>query len=147
MPEDEWQEYRNLMRDPTYRLVRTTEPETYKVTLTPYFDTNDAKAFTFDGEVEILIKANQAVSEIVLHCNDLTISKLTVTTETSTTDLAEAGQTFTCEANTSFLRIKTTSPLVAEAKYVIKSEFTGNLQTNMRGFYRSWYVDSSGNKR
>nr|AAX39863.1 aminopeptidase N1 [Trichoplusia ni] len=147
MPEDEWQEYRNLMRDPTYRLVRTTEPETYKVTLTPYFDTNDAKAFTFDGEVEILIKANQAVSEIVLHCNDLTISKLTVTTETSSTDLAEAGQTFTCEANTSFLRIKTTSPLEAEAKYVIKSEFTGNLQTNMRGFYRSWYVDSSGNKR
>ncbi|CAH0605717.1 unnamed protein product [Chrysodeixis includens] len=148
LPEDEWLEYRNLMRDSNYRLPRTTEPETYKVTLTPYLEASDGvRQFTFDGQVEILIVAKEAVSEILLHCNDLQISVLTVTAQSADANLAEPGQTYNCEDNTSFLRIKTASPLVANSKYVIKSTFTGNLQTNMRGFYRSWYYDNSNTKK
>ncbi|KAI8424594.1 hypothetical protein MSG28_003037 [Choristoneura fumiferana] len=41
----------------------------------------------------------------------------------------------------------TTEMMWASQEYVIRASFTGNLQENMRGFYRSWYVDSTGNKR
>ncbi|XP_075971875.1 membrane alanyl aminopeptidase-like [Anticarsia gemmatalis] len=147
--DEEWVEYNEMMRDPAYRLPTTTRPSHYAVTLTPYFDNvAEAQRFTFDGQVAITIQATQAnVNEIVLHCNDLTILTLTVHAATNlNTNLAATGQTFTCQMPYSFLRIATTTPLDVNQQYIITSTFRGNLQTNMRGFYRSWYHDGTARR-
>lgn len=136
------------MRDPAYRLPTTTRPRHYEVNLTPYFDnvTTGITPFTFDGAVTIYLSPTQAnVSEIVMHCNDLTIYTLAVTTIVNGVEQAVAttGGVPSCEMPYAFLRITTSSALVTSQEYIVRMTFMGNLQTNMRGFYRSWYVDST----
>lgn len=151
VPEDEWVEFARMLRDPAFRLPTTTRPRHYQVTLTPYFDVVPANVnpFTFDGEVTIYTSPTVAnVNEVVIHCNDLTIQSLSIGYQSGTNvvDITATGQTFACEMPFSFLRIRTTEALVLNREYIIKSTFRGNLQTNMRGFYRSWYVDSTGRR-
>lgn len=149
VPEDEWEEFSKMMRNPQYRLPRTSTPQRYEVTLTPYLDIvplPNINPFTFEGEVTIQLTVHEATNELVLHCNDLTIQELTLTTSAGDpVDLQST--TFTCELPYSFLRVLTTTQLPANTEYILNSKFTGNLQTNMRGFYRSWYLDSTGQKR
>lgn len=145
-----------MMRNPAYRLPTTTVPLRYSVILTPYFQTTPDslnKPFSFDGQTFITIKATEpGVTEIVMHCNDLTIDTLMVTTIKENEDEEEendeflelTNNTFACEAPYSFLRIGLKEPLQLDQEYRVIAVYKGNLQTNMRGFYRSWYRDSSG---
>ncbi|CAH2105877.1 unnamed protein product [Euphydryas editha] len=145
IPEDEWTEYWRMLRDPAYRLPTTTRPSRYVVSLTPYFNnvTPPIEPFTFDGVASIYIRPTQAnVNEIVMHCNDLRIQTLTVSLNNQQIGLVN--DTYECEPVYSFLRIRTTEPLQMDSEYVVSVTYTGRLQTNMRGFYRSWYRDSSG---
>lgn len=149
--EEEWESFERMMRDPAYRLPTTTLPRHYEVSLTPYFDvvpTNKAP-FTFDGEVTIYLSPTQAnLNQIVMHCDDLTISTVTVEYEANnvTQQIATPGQTFVCEIPYAFLRINTNEALQLNQEYVVKITFEGNIQAGMRGFYRSWYNDSTGRR-
>lgn len=134
-----------MMRNPAYRLPTTTRPSRYVVSLTPYFDvvTPPIQPFTFDGEASIYIRPTVAnVSEIVMHCYDLSIHSLNVTLNNQSISLAN--NTFECEPVYSFLRIRTTEPLQMDTEYVVSVNYTGRLQDDMRGFYRSYYRDSTG---
>ncbi|KAI8424597.1 hypothetical protein MSG28_003037 [Choristoneura fumiferana] len=151
--DEEWESFATMLSDPAYRLPTTTRPRHYVVSLTPYFETAPAglTPFSFTGDVTIYMQPTTwFANQIVLHCNDLTIQSLTVSyTDTSgvTHEIAAPNQEFTCVMPYSFLYIQTTEMMWASQEYVIRASFTGNLQENMRGFYRSWYVDSTGNKR
>ncbi|CAG5041325.1 unnamed protein product, partial [Parnassius apollo] len=148
VPDEEWEEFYRMLRDPAYRLPTTTRPRHYEVTLTPYFDIVpiNTTAFTFDGEVTINISPTEAnVTEIVMHCNDLTINSVSVLSQSSL-EVNTPNQTLECISPYSFLRISTTTPLQLGEEYIVKMTFRGNLQTNMRGFYRSWYNDTTGRR-
>ncbi|KAL0882637.1 hypothetical protein ABMA27_001072 [Loxostege sticticalis] len=148
--EDEWEEFSRELNDASFRLPTTTRPRHYELSLTPYFETVPAnvKPFSFDGTVAIYTSPTVSnVNEIVLHCNDLTIKTLTVEfTQNNEVKQIAATQSFACEEPRSFLRIPTTEPLQLNQEYIIRSTFSGNLQDNMRGFYRSWYKDSTGKR-
>ncbi|XP_053604245.1 membrane alanyl aminopeptidase-like [Plodia interpunctella] len=150
--EDEWATYTETLRDPAYRLPTTTVPVRYEVTLTPYFDVaaTEERQFTFDGVVRIWIEATQQnVNEIVLHCNNITIGTVNVFTssvDAPSVDILVAEDQRVCEAPYSFLRLRTSQPLQLGQEYVVYINFIGNLQTNMRGFYRSFYYDSTGRR-
>ncbi|XP_014370421.2 membrane alanyl aminopeptidase-like [Papilio machaon] len=147
VPEDEWEEFYRVLRDPAYRLPTTTRPRHYEVSLTPYFDIVpiNTRPFSFDGEVTIYISPTVTnVNEIVMHCNDLTINSVSVLR--NNVEIATPGQSPTCEMPFSFLRIRTNTPLQLGQEYVVKITFNGNIQTNMRGFYRSFYHDNSGRR-
>lgn len=151
--EEEWAQFNIMRTDPAYRLPATTRPSHYVVSLSPYIENVPtgvtAELFTFDGEVTITIHAVEAnVNEIVLHCEDLTISELTVyAANNQNVNLATPGQTYQCEMPWSFLRIPLTTTLNTDLQYIISSKFRGNLQTDMQGFYRSWYIDSTNQRR
>ncbi|KAL4719345.1 hypothetical protein ACJJTC_010370, partial [Scirpophaga incertulas] len=158
--EEEWAEFSKSLRDVAYRLPTTTKPSHYILNLTPYFEVspentpNDTKPFSFEGSVDITIRATTVdVKEIVMHCNDLTILSVNVeytnnnsTKDDKTEDITVVEQNFECDAKYSFLRIQTREALKLNTDYTVKIKFTGNIQSNMRGFYRSWYYDSSGVK-
>lgn len=150
MSEDEWEEFSRTLNDASFRLPTTTKPRHYEVSLTPYFEDVPAnvKQFSFDGTVTIYTSPTEAnINEIVLHCNDLIIHSLTVEyTKNNEVWQIAANQSFECEELRSFLRIPTTEVLQLGQEYTIRSTFSGNLQTNMRGFYRSWYKDSTGKR-
>lgn len=141
----EWIEYMGLINNPNYRLPTTTRPLHYKVRLQPNLDQD----FELNGDVEINIKVesvNQPINEIKLHCQDMVINSLTVTSTTNTENLAQGTQ-FVCEETTSFLTIPTTTQLPNGNEYIIKISFVGKLQSGMRGFYRSWFFDENKQKR
>ncbi|GBP46442.1 Membrane alanyl aminopeptidase [Eumeta japonica] len=150
VPDEEWAAFNSMLRDPAYRLATTTRPTHYVVRLTPYFEVTDGsrEPFTFDGEVSITIRAQENnVDEIVMHCNDMVInSDYSVVASGTTASIATAGQALACDPQYSFLRIRTNSVLQQNVDYVVRLTFTGRLQTNMRGFYRSWYHDSTGRR-
>ncbi|CAB3221062.1 unnamed protein product [Arctia plantaginis] len=151
--DEEWATFAQTMSDPAYRLPNSTTPSRYEVTLSPYLTTvpasvQNASPFTFDGTVAITIRATQQnVNEIVLHCNDLTISSLTVSLASTPATNIAVNQAYQCQMPWSFLRIPLTTTLQINQDYIISSTFKGILQTNMRGFYRSWYIDQSGQRR
>lgn len=146
--EEEWESFSAQLRDPAFRLPTTTRPRHYEVDLTPYFDNvaTGITPFTFDGEVTIYLSPTEAnVTDIVMHCNDLTIYTVAVSTLVNGDEqtVLTTGGVPTCEMPYSFLRITTNDVLQTNQEYIVRMTFLGNLQTNMRGFYRSWYVDST----
>lgn len=149
--EDEWESFQRMLRDPAYRLPTATRPRHYEVNLTPYFEivSEGETPFTFDGHVTIYTSPTVAdVNEIVLHCNDLTIQSVSVEyqQDNMTHSISNPDLSYECEMPYSFLRIPVTQILQLNQEYIIRSTFRGNLQTNMRGFYRSWYIDSVGKR-
>ncbi|OWR41735.1 aminopeptidase N precursor [Danaus plexippus plexippus] len=146
--DDEWEEFSRTLRSPAYRLPNTTKPSKYEISLIPYFDvvpTPNIPPFSFDGQVSIWIQATQAgVREIVMHCNSLVINSVTVSLNNTAMNLTNSN--FTCEMPYAFLRIGTNEPLQMGQEYLIHITYRGFFQTNMRGFYRSWYRDSTGFK-
>lgn len=131
------------MRNPAYRLPTTTRPRHYEVSITPYFDvvpTPNILPFTFDGEVTVYVSPTQEnVGEIVMHSNHLTIQ--TVTVQLNGNSVAIQG--FEHDEPYNFLRINVTQNLQVGQEYVVRIGFRGLINNNMRGFYRSWYRDSS----
>ncbi|XP_050667553.1 membrane alanyl aminopeptidase-like [Leptidea sinapis] len=144
VPENEWEEFFAMLNDPQYRLPTTSRPTHYEVTLTPYL-ASSTRQFTFDGQVTIQINVFEATNQLVLHCNDLVIQSLSL--ERNGVSVPLSNSEFSCEMPYSFLRVTATEVLPVGSGYVLRSTFTGNLQSNMRGFYRSWYKDSSGERR
>ncbi|VVD01641.1 unnamed protein product [Leptidea sinapis] len=144
VPENEWEEFFAMLNDPQYRLPTTSRPTHYEVTLTPYL-ASSTRQFTFDGQVTIQINVVEATNQLVLHCNDLVIQSLSL--ERNGVSVPLSNSEFSCEMPYSFLRVTATEVLPVGSGYVLRSTFTGNLQSNMRGFYRSWYKDSSGERR
>lgn len=146
--EDEWESFQRMLRDPAFRLPTTTRPRHYEVNLTPYFEMvpDGQTPFTFEGEVTIYTSPTVAgVNEIVLHCNDLIIESLSVEYQQDgeTQTITSPGSTYECQMPHAFLRIPVIRALQLNQEYIIKSKFRGNLQTTMRGFYRSWYMENT----
>lgn len=148
VPEDEWEEFSRLLRNPDYRLPVTTRPSRYEINLTPYFNVIPApniRPFSFDGEVKIYISPTaENVTEIVMHCNDLIITSVSVSQNNN--NVAIESNVFQCEMPYSFLRIPVVQPLQLGQEYVVSVAYSGNLKDTMRGFYRSEYRDSNGTR-
>lgn len=132
---------------PNYRLDTNILPSNYDIILTPYITPDSgSKLFTFDGTCRITLStvlANQ--TSIVLHAKFLTI-------KTSTLHEVAAPQTpiffQTAELNnvTDKLTLSLESALRPDVNYVLEFVYTGILQTDMHGFYRSSYLENGQTK-
>jgi hypothetical protein len=61
-----------------YLLPTTIVPLSYDINLIPYLENPPEKAFTFDGEVTIRVRALQPTMSIVMHAWDLAVSQIGV---------------------------------------------------------------------
>ena len=117
-----------------YRLPRTVVPSNYQIHLTP-----DLEKFTFDGRVEIDLDINESVTSFALNAKELELSSASVTV---------AGQTFVSGAP-SFNEEYETATFTFDAALptgaaVATITFTGILNDQLHGFYRSTYTDNNG---
>ncbi|KAL5489416.1 hypothetical protein EMCRGX_G018506 [Ephydatia muelleri] len=125
-----------MAQDPTVaaeqqfqRLPNDVVPKNYKLAITP-----DLKAFTFTGKLEIAAEVVRTTQHVVLNCLEIIIIKARV-------DLGSTSQ----EANVTYSPTKETATLVFPATLppggvVLYLEYTGKLEDNMKGFYRSSYT-------
>ncbi|MCJ2520885.1 MAG: M1 family metallopeptidase, partial [Candidatus Thermoplasmatota archaeon] len=120
------------------RLPASVRPEKYVLSLKP-----DLNEFTFQGEESVDIQVTESVSSITLNASELQVSSARVKLGEGTTlpakgiDLDESEETVTL----SFDRTLPKGPAT------LSMQFTGILNDQLRGFYRSQYVTPRGEKR
>lgn len=120
-----------------YRLPTSVEPNEYLVILEPNF-TN----FTFEGYVEIDITVLESTTNITLHAAEITFIETTVFNGSVSVDIANEEDDATRE-----FRILEFNGSLEPGDYTIKINYTGILNDNLRGFYKSYYTDADGATR
>jgi aminopeptidase N len=120
--------------DAPYRLPRTVEPCRYELTLTP-----DLAAGTFAGDSRIDLVVHEATSEIVLNVLGLDILTAEVVAEDGRA--VGAAATIDEEAERAVLAL---DGVVDPGPWSLHVTFTGVVDDNLRGWYRSTYTDDDG---
>lgn len=127
------------INDGTYRLPGDTVPNHYDITLEPNF-----QEFTFDGTVIITIQVVENTNIITLHKNDLTINTIEVRM-LGASALLPVGSTSE-EPDLHFFRIHLESTVQSGDILEVTLFYTGNLNTENRGFYRASYFEDGNIK-
>lgn len=130
----EWFETKYSLKD--YRLPSTFSPLTYNISLSPGFEERN---FTFTGRVKIEIERKRDdVSRIVVNAYKLDIKDVSVYENPS-----EPLQVSSWLLNTDTQTLSIfTKNFIKSDKLFVDIEYTGNLNDDMEGFYRSHYVNS-----
>ena len=120
-----------------YRLPRNVVPTTYRIHLTP-----DLEAATFSGTVEIDLEIHEAATTVVMNAIELDI--------TDAIAMSDDGRTFapSWAFDEALERVTFTfaEPL-SGATAELRLKFTGTLNDQLHGFYRSTFVDDEGETR
>jgi puromycin-sensitive aminopeptidase len=120
-----------------YRLPTTVVPSRYDLRLEP-----DLVAATFAGRAEIQVDVRAAVTEIVLNAADLAITEASL--QPAEGPALVPGVRL--EAETERCRLTFAEPLPLGAS-LLRLSFTGTLNDQLRGFYRSSYAGPDGQRR
>ena len=116
-----------------YRLPRTVIPSHYDIVLEP-----DLEKASFEGSVGIDVSVSTATTEIVLNAIELDLHAATVTQSG-----VEQDATIALDEEMERATLTVETGLDAGPARV-SITFTGTLNDDLRGFYRSVYTDASG---
>ncbi len=117
-----------------YRLPSTIVPSAYRIFLTP-----DLTGAVFSGRVEIDVDVLETVSSFALNAIELELSAATVTGQG--TSLESSEPTLNEEFETATFDFESDLPL---GPATVEISFTGILNDQLHGFYRSTYTDDAG---
>ncbi|XP_068156512.1 membrane alanyl aminopeptidase [Drosophila tropicalis] len=132
-----------------YRLKDHINPVHYNISLRPYLlDSDTTKQFTFDGEVWIEVVPTVATSEVHLHSKNLTYSLVEYWAKPADgSTVAPTKLSFnaanTTNDDTSIVNLTTSAQLTANQAYILHFVYTGLMEDDMHGFYRSSYVNDN----
>ena len=136
------------------RLSTDVLPKRYSLTLQPFLTLDDAtdsklrRHFTFDGEVSIKVECNTPTKTITLHTKNLTLHKNPMVKSLSAGAAgADLFESYTFVNDYDFLVITLKEELEEAQDYEISIEYSGELNENLYGFYRSSYTTADGEKR
>ena len=117
-----------------YRLPRDIIPKIYELKLIP-----DLDAATFSGEVNITFNVLTKTNTIILNSKQLNITSIHVNEKKE--------KNFKLDSETERITIKTKNFLYTGTTAYLKIRFTGILNDDLAGFYRSTYIDGNGTKQ
>jgi puromycin-sensitive aminopeptidase len=120
-----------------YRLPTGISPNHYKLALTP-----DLEACTFEGTVAIEVSITEPAAEIVFNAAELEIGQTTVVDSTGATHVG------TVTTDEKLERATVTFPNAFSAgDATLHVAYTGRINDDLRGFYRSTFTDAEGQQR
>ncbi|KYN33599.1 Aminopeptidase N [Trachymyrmex septentrionalis] len=128
------QTYDNL----AFRLPSNINPKHYFISLTPHLNGN----FTFDGKVTIKADVIQPTNQIILHLSE--IEPYEVIVKANQTEVEQLKTKFVDRYEFYVIYLK--KELTAGTKLNIKIKYTGHLNAELRGFYKSSYVSEKGTR-
>lgn len=118
------------------RLPTSIRPDRYYIKLTPYiFEGN----FTFDGEISIIITVKNKTDKITFHGVELTFHRIELYKKEDGKEVKIIRKTE--DVPRQFHIITTGESLIAGQQYVLNISYTGILNDNLHGFYRSSYEE------
>lgn len=118
--------------DLSWRLPKTIYPISYQIELET--SVHDEGSREYSGNVIIFLDVKEITSTIVLHSKELNIKDVLITS-----DLKFLSPRFHFDETRDFLIIETDDILEAGSQIANKIEFSGQLQLQGVGFYRSEY--------
>ena len=124
------------MSDTPYRLPRHVIPRHYQLRLEP-----DLASLTITGSLAVDIEVLQPVNEIVLNAAEVEIVSARVAT--SHGEVAVAEVFYDAETERATLGLEST---VDPGTHRLLIEHTGTINDQLRGLYRSVYIDAEGNE-
>ncbi|XP_065344833.1 aminopeptidase N-like [Cloeon dipterum] len=129
-----------------YLLPSDVEPVSYEVQLIPYLQNSPVPGaeFTFDGRVDIKILADRPTSTVVLHAEQLNILNIGVTQDTTGLVVPVIDWNLVTD-DRHFLTINLAESLLSGQEYHLNINFTGILNSEGYGFFRSRTTDENGN--
>ncbi|KAL0882642.1 hypothetical protein ABMA27_001077 [Loxostege sticticalis] len=139
----------NAASDPNYRLNTPIKPSAYSISIMPYFDSGDDRAFTFDGEVTITFTSDASINQIKLHSQDLIFSGDNITvTNTGTNSVVALNATNPLEFDTAytFAHINLESDLQAGVAHTLRIVYRGPIREDLNGFYKNYYMENGVKK-
>jgi puromycin-sensitive aminopeptidase len=119
----------------SYRLPDWVNPTHYKIFLEPNLTSS-----TFEGTVEIDITILKETNEIVLNVCELDIKNCSII---KNPNLTEVPLDIILDDKTERIKFKFKSDL-SPGRYTLKINFSGKLNDQLRGFYRSNFIDAQG---
>ncbi|XP_049281198.1 membrane alanyl aminopeptidase-like [Anopheles funestus] len=128
-----------------YLLNDDVWPSHYDIEIVPYLEAEGNKAqFTFDGSAKVTVTTTkQDVTQIKLHKARMDISAWSVLRTSDNAVIPTQQEMY--DAETEILTLPLSTPLQANAEYVLSFTYIGNMDEDMHGFYRSYYW-SNGEK-
>ena len=120
-----------------FRLPTNVRPERYELTLTP-----DLDDFTFEGVEAVSLDIVEATKTLVLNAAELTVHEASVTLADGAS--IEASVEVDEETERATVTLAREAPLGAATLHL---RFSGVLNDQMRGFYRSTYAAPDGSTR
>ncbi|RLU27565.1 hypothetical protein DMN91_001369 [Ooceraea biroi] len=133
----------NMFSSEVYRLPNTLHPEYYNIHLEPNMEEG-----TFEGEVQIYMRVKKETTAVVLNVQNIKYHSIKVyrnyKIDNDTPDVMEVPlQNYKEYRALQQLRIYLQQP--ANTDYLMAEiKFSGTLNDDMKGFYRSFYKDSNG---
>lgn len=137
----------NVGCDTNYRLNTTITPLTYSILISPYFDTGDDRAFTFDGDVNIKFTTSANINQIKIHSEDLnfTPGNITLAGNGIPIDL-DTGNALIFDENYTFAIINLIDELQTGIEYNLRIVYVGPIRKDLKGFYRNYYYENGVKK-
>ncbi|KAK6529859.1 Aminopeptidase 2 mitochondrial [Arthrobotrys megalospora] len=134
-------------------LPTAIKPTAYKIKLEPFFENvtdarGEHKAFTFDGSVLIALNVVEDATEVVVNSTEIKIHSAKLykyDQEEEIGTLSSDDVKYNEDLQTATLDFKQT--LKAGTTASVEIIFTGNLNNNMAGFYRSSYKTKDGSTK
>jgi len=123
-----------------YRLPDTTEPVSYDLRITPTIREN-----SFRGQVDIVVKAKQYTTEVILNSKDLTVSSVSWFQDLKT-NRTTAIKDYVYEERNERLVIKLEKSILPSRLYKFSIVFSGILREDYTGFHKYFY-DSGNHSR
>ena len=127
-----------MAQQESYRLPRNARPRRYELELRP-----DLAAARFEGRVVVTLDVVEPASTLILNAAELEISGATLTEPTG----HERSPKIRLAPEEQQLVLEFDTHLGAAEGYRLSIDFTGILNDQLRGFYRSTFRDSDGSER
>lgn len=124
-----------------YRLPANIIPSSYWIKLKPHI--NESSDFPFEGQVRIIAEVTRETRNIVLHSSGLSIHKVDILRKNVPLIITN----MSVDEKYDFFTIKLVQDLRLWDIVTIEIHYTGHLNEEMRGFYRSSYKDNDGKTR
>ncbi|XP_046962926.1 aminopeptidase N [Vanessa cardui] len=118
------------------RLPTNIKPDRYYLKLTPYiFEGN----FTFDGEISVIITVKNKTNTVTFHGVELSFHRIGLYKKEDGKEILITRRAV--DVPRQFHIISTAEPLIAGQQYVLNITYSGILNDNLHGFYRSSYEE------
>ena len=123
----------------------------YDLTIKPYIGTSEIygneKAFTYEGTMKMHFTCVIPTNQIIFHSLGLKLDPTSLKLESTSSSQLTLTNKINHNDITDFDVININGLCVAGAKYTLTVSYTGELSTNLNGFYRSSYIDENGNRK